>query len=585
MRDWLLIRRSDRTAVVLCGLLGVAVPALYGTLSGTPIPVIHDEFSYLLAADTFAQGRLTNPAPPHPEFFEAPHILVTPTYASKYPPAPAIALAIGNAIAGGPIWGVWLGCGLFAAALCWMLQGCGVRGWAFATAVLMVITTGCTTYWAQSYWGGSVAASGGALLFGGLIRVLREERACHGVTMAVGALLLANSRLYEGSVVCLVAFSVLLWRAWGIPSQRMFVVRVVVVAGIVSIPGVLAMAHYNRAVTGHWHRFPYALHVDQYLPRGLFVFSGERTPLRVAPRRVAGFYQKETVSDASPAESVMRAIWALPSALTMTVTSSFGFQTYQERGREPYRGVWLWLVVLVPITLRRSMWICTALMFLILLIEVFARVHLPLYPTLLSPIVLAVWGLLFMAADLDRALKLMIVITVSAVTVAEAAVKWWWSHYSAPVVPLLLAAIAMAGAQTLSRFERPSEGRTLGTALTLSVLLHVSMYAAFPLQTVGQQLTPESLLPLAEQRSHVESRLRNDGRRHLIFVRYAADYPLEFEWVYNTADLEQAPVIFGHDLLEKNHLLATSLPGRVTWLATVSRLGVQLEPLLLGKDR
>ena len=243
-----------------------------------PMPAVHDEFSYLLAADTFASGRLTNPPHPYWEHFESFHILQQPTYASKYQPLPGMVMAVGEKFFGSPWVGVWLSAGLMCAALCWMLQGWISPGLALAGALLAAMRLAVLGYWMNSFWGGAIAAIGGALVLGAVARIAFRGQFRHSMTMAAGLIVLMESRPYEGAVLGLLSGAVLTWWLWR--KKRMAVGAILRRVVLPAVPLFTIAAafqlYYDYRVTGSPLELPYVLHDRQYAVAPVLAWSAMR---------------------------------------------------------------------------------------------------------------------------------------------------------------------------------------------------------------------------------------------------------------------------------------------------------------------
>jgi hypothetical protein len=253
--------RQPLLCSLIVGAISLATLCIIAIKNGIPQPRVQDEFSYLLAADTFAHGRLTNPTPPFWEHFESPHVLVRPTYMSKYPPGQGIVLAIGQILANQPILGVWLCTAAAAIAIYWMLLAFVSPTWSLAGGIIAALHPQLLS-WGEVYWGGAVAVFGAALLLGAATRWKRNPSASQSMVLAVGLIVLANSRPYEGLILSL---PVLATTLYAMTKNRVRPKFPQFIWGIaLLLIAAAAMGYYNFRITGHIVRMPTVEYSAQY---------------------------------------------------------------------------------------------------------------------------------------------------------------------------------------------------------------------------------------------------------------------------------------------------------------------------------
>lgn len=253
-RPALLILTAGVAPIVLRLMILPFVPA--------PTPAVMEEFNNLLQAQTYAAGRLYNPAHPLAVVLQAPQIIQWPHYMSTRPPLAGLFLYLGEVLFGSPFLGNLLSVGLTSAALCWMMVEHLPRRWAALGAVIVVTGYCLFGYWVDSYWCPAPNILGAAVMLALTPRILRRPQMWHAMLFVAAMALIAGIRPYESGVYTAV---ILLWLgiAFIRRGHRAMLARAVLVFALpVAMGGVLiaaGFAWYDEATTGKASLMPYAI--------------------------------------------------------------------------------------------------------------------------------------------------------------------------------------------------------------------------------------------------------------------------------------------------------------------------------------
>lgn len=517
--ELMLTRLAQRKALTVlavgAAMLGLRLALLPWVLA--PHPFSTDDFSFLLAADTFSHGLLANPTPEMWTHLESIHITMRPTYMSMYFPGPGLMLAAGQVFFGHPWAGVLIASAAMCMALCWMLQGWLPPGWALLGSILLILRVGLFSYWSNSFTGGApLTVAGGALVLGAIARLGKTFRQTDAILLALGISLLAITRPYEGLLVTVPALVVLTRRVSANRNRpRPHILLRRALAPIALIAVVLAwIGYYDARAFGHPTTLPYTVARATYAVVPYYIWQPAHRVPSYRHVEMARFYNE---SEMVGFRELHTPIGFVRRNVGKVITTFLFFAGF---------------ALLPPLILTRralldrrlrSLALCIPLWIAGMAIGVF------LIPHYLAPFTAAIYAFGLQAM---RHLRV-------------------WKRAGAPV------------GMTLVRM----------VVVVCVVMAGLRVFAA-PLNLMPPQWPIGPWLctwigpgPFGGERARIARQLEEMPGNHLALVRYSATHEPGDEWVYNGAQIDGAKTIWAREMdAASNRELFTYYNARDIWL-------------------
>ena len=500
------LARRQSISVLVVGLTALLLRLSILPFCPIPLPFVPDDFSFLLSADTFAHGRLTNPTPPMWMHFESIHITMQPTYMSMYFPSEGLVMAASQVLLGQPWFGLLLMSALMCAAICWMLQAWLPPTWALLGGFLAILRLGLFTYWINTYHSaGSIAAFGGALVLGSLPRLMKSPAIRHrdALLLAVGIIVLATTRPYEGLLLCF-PVAVVLGR-WLLFGKNRPAVSVLIRHAALPVALMVAagswMAYYDYRAFGSPTTLPYTVDRQAYAMAPYFVWQHARPEPAYRHPVMREFYYKGELAELRNYRSVPRAL-----------SESF-------------------------------LKIVRALLFF-------------------SGIALLPLLFMFRRVILDRRLgflKLGVLVLSAGMLIQFFLIPHYLAAFTASFYALGLQAMRHM------RVWKP-EGKPVGLALVRMMVTICIVMAGVRLFAVPLRLRiPErpasewnfqwyGPLRFGTERAEMAAALERMRGKQLVIVRYSPKHDSFNEWVYNSADIDGSKVIWAREMSPGNNV-------------------------------